>query len=395
MRKQTDSRVEMTAALPEDLRKFVETYSGLSMSDVTVHYNSHKPGKIQSLAYAQGTDIYLKPGQEQHLAHEAWHVVQQKRGRVNPTIQVADVDINDDPQLEVEAEIMALLATNGPILQGPSTRLLVLSRRQAASGLEDLPCSATTAQRIITRKKKKMTEDEVQQWYGTKTLGGVIRYRLVLEAVVNSDLVVIDLDGMEHGIEAENLAQSENEFIAALLEQGDALQSILASERDKKHGKYKKGEKGSDGEDLQTKVATLLARIRDEANNERGRKLVKLAQKSKKGPKPSLSASNYDALYKTSQALVGVLDKGVAIPEDILDPAILNEPKYLDMALLTLKAAIPFLETILAIMLDDDDCLAIFPIVTDIILSQYGKNCVTSMGRDVFKIMSSGGFEKR
>ena len=29
-----------------------------------------------ALAYAQGSDIHLAPGQEQHLPHEAWHVVQ-------------------------------------------------------------------------------------------------------------------------------------------------------------------------------------------------------------------------------------------------------------------------------------------------------------------------------
>ena len=35
----------------------------------------------------QGTDIHVGPGQEQHLPHEAWHVVQQERRRVKPTVQ--------------------------------------------------------------------------------------------------------------------------------------------------------------------------------------------------------------------------------------------------------------------------------------------------------------------
>ncbi|HAP61901.1 MAG TPA: hypothetical protein DCR93_21180, partial [Cytophagales bacterium] len=34
-----------------------------------------------------GTDIHLAPGQQKHLPHEAWHVVQQKQGRVKPTLQ--------------------------------------------------------------------------------------------------------------------------------------------------------------------------------------------------------------------------------------------------------------------------------------------------------------------
>lgn len=39
-------------------------------------------------AYAQGTDIHLGPGQGKHIPHEAWHVVQQKQGRVKPAMQM-------------------------------------------------------------------------------------------------------------------------------------------------------------------------------------------------------------------------------------------------------------------------------------------------------------------
>ena len=76
---------------------------------VAVHYNSSKPAKLGALAYAQGNDIHLGPGQEQHLPHEAWHVVQQKQGRVNPTKQfktMLGVAINDDIGLEREADVM-------------------------------------------------------------------------------------------------------------------------------------------------------------------------------------------------------------------------------------------------------------------------------------------------
>ena len=45
-------------------------------------------------------------GREQHLAHEAWHVVQQKQGRVKPTLQMKGVAINDDGGLEREADHM-------------------------------------------------------------------------------------------------------------------------------------------------------------------------------------------------------------------------------------------------------------------------------------------------
>ena len=46
-----------------------------------------RPSSARS-AYTQGSDIHLGPGQEQHLPHEAWHVVQQKQGRVTATTQM-------------------------------------------------------------------------------------------------------------------------------------------------------------------------------------------------------------------------------------------------------------------------------------------------------------------
>ncbi len=68
--------------LPDALKSSIKSLSGLAKNNVRVHYNSSKPAQLQALAYAQGTDIHLGPGQERHLPHEAWHVVQQKQGDV-------------------------------------------------------------------------------------------------------------------------------------------------------------------------------------------------------------------------------------------------------------------------------------------------------------------------
>ena len=96
--------------LPGGLRSGLERLSGLDLSGVRVHYGSPKPAQLQALAYAQGSDIHLAPGQEGHLPHEAWHIVQQKRGRVKPTLRLGSVDINDDPSLEKEASDMGARA---------------------------------------------------------------------------------------------------------------------------------------------------------------------------------------------------------------------------------------------------------------------------------------------
>jgi hypothetical protein len=100
--------------LPDALKEGVETLSGFAMDDVRVHYNSARPATLGALAYAQGTDIHVGPGQAGHLPHEAWHVVQQKQGRVKPTIQAKGADINDDAGLEREATAMGALATGMP-----------------------------------------------------------------------------------------------------------------------------------------------------------------------------------------------------------------------------------------------------------------------------------------
>ena len=93
--------------LPDNLKNGIEQLSGMSMDDVKVHYNSSEPAQLNALAYAQGTDIHLSAGQEKHLPHEAWHVVQQAQGRVQPTMQMAEgTVINDDQGLEQEADVM-------------------------------------------------------------------------------------------------------------------------------------------------------------------------------------------------------------------------------------------------------------------------------------------------
>jgi hypothetical protein len=98
---------ENKTGLPDKLKFGIENFSGYSMDDVKVHYNSSKPAQLQAHAYAQGTNIHIAQGQERHLPHEAWHVVQQKQGRVRSTIQMkGNVNVNTDATLEREADLM-------------------------------------------------------------------------------------------------------------------------------------------------------------------------------------------------------------------------------------------------------------------------------------------------
>jgi hypothetical protein len=117
------------AGLPHALASGIEALSGADMSDVRVHRNSDRPAQVAAHAFAQGSDIHVAPGQEKHLPHEAWHVVQQKEGRVRPTVQMKGAAVNDDPVLEKEADTMGARALasgraeaapvqrSGPVLQ--------------------------------------------------------------------------------------------------------------------------------------------------------------------------------------------------------------------------------------------------------------------------------------
>lgn len=107
----TVQKKENNTGLPNTLKLGLENLSGISLDDVKVHRNSSKPAQLKAHAYAQGNQIHLAPGQEQQLPHEAWHVIQQKQGKVNPTVQMkGNIAINDDASLENEADIMGAKA---------------------------------------------------------------------------------------------------------------------------------------------------------------------------------------------------------------------------------------------------------------------------------------------
>lgn len=98
--------------LPDNLKAGIESLSGIAMDDVKVHYNSDRPAQLQAHAYAQGIDIHVAPGQEQHLPHEAWHVVQQKQGRVRPTFQMKgdeDGAVRTDLGATAQAKVVQLI----------------------------------------------------------------------------------------------------------------------------------------------------------------------------------------------------------------------------------------------------------------------------------------------
>ena len=78
------------------------------------------------------SNIHLASGQEKHLPHEAWHVVQQKQGRVKPTLQLeGGVSVNDDVGLEKESDLMGAKALQ---MHGSNTNESIQRRTNTKSG---------------------------------------------------------------------------------------------------------------------------------------------------------------------------------------------------------------------------------------------------------------------
>jgi hypothetical protein len=104
-------KADNQTGLPDQLKGGIEALSGMSMDHVRVHYNSSRPAQLNALAYAQGSEIHVAAGQERHVPHEAWHVVQQAQGRVAATRQMkGNIALNDQAGLEREADEMGARA---------------------------------------------------------------------------------------------------------------------------------------------------------------------------------------------------------------------------------------------------------------------------------------------
>ncbi|MCY1022994.1 DUF4157 domain-containing protein [Pyxidicoccus sp. MSG2] len=103
--------------LPERLQRVLEQLSGYDLSDVRVHADSPWPARLGARAFVLGSDIHLSSGAEDALEHEAWHVVQQKQGRVRATRTTGfdahpfgALALNDEESLEREADTMGCVA---------------------------------------------------------------------------------------------------------------------------------------------------------------------------------------------------------------------------------------------------------------------------------------------
>jgi Domain of unknown function (DUF4157) len=178
--------------LPEDLVNGFKAATGHDLSDVIVHYNSDKPAQVGALAYAQGNDIYLGPGQEKHVDHEAAHLVQQREGRVQANAAVKGMAVNNSKSLESEADALAtrarqMKAAPAAGAQAGGYQSKALQMRADTRG--PMQMKGGVAQMKIDTKFGEWHDDT----YATKTDGGLMGVEMLLrfkpKAGVNAESI--------------------------------------------------------------------------------------------------------------------------------------------------------------------------------------------------------------
>ena len=165
--------------LPSDLQFAVEQLSGRSMDQVTVHRDSSAPRRFGALAFAQGADIHLGAGQEHHLPHEAWHVVQQAQGRVRPSVQAKTAGPVVDDELEREADVMGARAARLARSITPTPTIGSAVRASA-------PASAPPAAHIQLKAPAGWKSDDATTWEPDTYTG--FDYTLVSDALSTLNL---------------------------------------------------------------------------------------------------------------------------------------------------------------------------------------------------------------
>jgi len=208
---------ENKTGLPDDLKTGVESLSGYLLDDVRVHYNSSKPAQFQALAYTQGTEIHVGAGQEKHLAHEAWHVVQQMQRRVKPTIQMKGLQINDDDGLEQEADRMGIQVLQ---MNQFNQNMMGLTCQGSLSGRQEIQvispslsiASTNVLQRAISLRDKdqELSATQAFEQIREKVIRFAVPPNALLQVLTRFDFTNRSFTGIQElALEVERLLKEE------------------------------------------------------------------------------------------------------------------------------------------------------------------------------------------
>lgn len=112
--------------LPEDVQFKMESTFGENFSNVGIHENSKQADNLNALAFTQNENIYFASGKfdpkstqgKELIGHEFAHIAQQRQGKVKQTAQLKGLSINDDKNLENEADALGKKAAQAKFKEG-------------------------------------------------------------------------------------------------------------------------------------------------------------------------------------------------------------------------------------------------------------------------------------
>ncbi len=177
--------------LEGDLRAKMESSFGTDFSNVRIHTNSTQAASMGAEAFAHGTDIHFAPGAydphsghgQELLGHELAHVVQQRAGRVKPTMQGRGAMLGGNPSLEHEADVAGVNAARGQQAtvtgtgggvqfkgsKGPSkqeqARTLLAAARDAKTQQIANECVETLKSRLAAKAELRFTNQDNGQLF--------------------------------------------------------------------------------------------------------------------------------------------------------------------------------------------------------------------------------------
>jgi Domain of unknown function (DUF4157) len=148
------------------LRAKLEHALSADFSNVRVRTGSERAGRLGAIAFTQGSEIHVAPGQwspetlkgQKLLGHELGHVLQQRSGRVMPTVELAGEKLNADPALEQEADALGKrVAQEGGHLQSDSALL---------SACASTPATASATLQCIPDPRAQEAERAATEMWG-------------------------------------------------------------------------------------------------------------------------------------------------------------------------------------------------------------------------------------
>ncbi|MEM1207381.1 MAG: DUF4157 domain-containing protein [Acidobacteriota bacterium] len=158
-------------SLPSSVQTNMETGLGADFSAVKLVTESDAASRLGANAFTQGDTVHFAPGKfsptsppgQELIGHELAHVVQQRQGRVRPTLEARGVPINADPSLEAEADRAGRAAVRGgAAAEGPVSPTASVSGGMGPAVIQgDFAIAPTAANPVVAPLTPQQVTDAI------------------------------------------------------------------------------------------------------------------------------------------------------------------------------------------------------------------------------------------